>query len=145
MALPKELLTNIGRNRLKALIFFDINGTIIMRDRRTDLPYYQAIDKCLGLTDGMAGVDNSARSDQDVFREVLRNHQIAYSDALWQNFLTVFSDCLKSFQTSDIWRQNVDVVPFIKKLANSKHHLALISGELHCRSGTKKSHRPLWQ
>ncbi len=130
---------------MKALIFFDINGTIIMRDQRTDLPYYQAIDKCLGLTDGMAGVDNSARSDQAVFREVLRNHHIAYSGALWQNFLAVFGDCLKSFQTSNIWRQNVDVVPFIKKLANSKHHLALLSGELEIAARFKLQKIGVWQ
>ncbi len=130
---------------MRALIFFDINGTIVARDERTDLPYYRAIDKCLGLTDGMAGVDNSARSDHDVFQEVLRNHHIAYSTALWQKFLTVFGDCLKSFQTSDIWRQNGDAVPFIKKLVNSQHHLALITGELALAAQFKLEKVGVWQ
>ncbi len=59
---------------MTALIFFDINGTIIKRDSRTDIPYGKAVDEFLGLENGMEGVDTSARSDKDVFMEVLEKN-----------------------------------------------------------------------
>ncbi len=130
---------------MKALIFFDINGTIIERDSRTDQAYCEALDQCLNITNSMADVDNSARSDQDVFREVLSKYKIAYSDALWQSFLALFKDKLNAFKTTNIWRQNVDAVPFIKSLAKSPHHLALITGELKMAAQYKLAKVGVWQ
>ncbi len=130
---------------MKALFFFDINGTIIERDARTDQPYREALDQCLNITDSMADVDNSARSDQDVFREVLSKHNISYSDAVWQSFLALFKAKLDIYKASDIWRQNVDAVPFIKKLAKSPHQLALITGELQIAAQYKLARVGVWQ
>lgn len=130
---------------MRALLLFDINGTIVARDERTDLPYYEAIDACFNLTNGMAGIDNSARSDQDVFREVLAKHNIAYDDAHWQNFLDVFEQKLDKYQDSDIWRPNVDAVSFIEKLAASPHQLAIVSGELAIAAQYKLEKVGVWQ
>ncbi len=130
---------------MKALIFFDINGTILERDSRTDLPYYQAVDELLGAKDAMAGIDNSARSDQDVFREALAKNGINYSDRLWQRFLKLYESKLKHFADDDIWRQNVDAVPFIKKLAHSNHALSLITGELKVGAQYKLQRVGVWQ
>ncbi len=130
---------------MKALFFFDINGTIIERDIRTDQPYREALDACLNIKNSMAGVDNSARSDQDVFREVLNKHGISYSAAIWQSFLTLFNAKLNTYRTSDIWRRNVDAVPFIKRLAKSPHQLALITGELQMAAQYKLEKVGVWQ
>ncbi|PID79444.1 MAG: hypothetical protein CSB19_02325 [Clostridiales bacterium] len=130
---------------MKALIFFDINGTIIERDSRTDLPYYLAVDKLLGIKNAMAGIDNSARSDQDVFREALVNHGVNYSDHLWQRFLKLYEAELDNFKRTDIWRKNVDVVPFIEELAQSKHALSLITGELKVGAQHKLQKIGVWQ
>ncbi len=130
---------------MRALIFFDINGTILERDSRTDLPYFLAVDQLLGAKDAMAGIDNSARSDQDVFREALNKNGIDYNSNLWQRFLTLYASKLNSFKTTDIWRPNVDAVPFIEKLANSKHALSLISGELKIGAQYKLQSVGVWQ
>ncbi len=130
---------------MNALIFFDINGTIIERDARTDLAYHEALDDCLNIKNSMAGVDNSARSDQDVFREVLSNHNIAYDNTIWQAFLTLFETKLDAYNTRDIWRKNVDAVPFIEKLAKSPHQLSLITGELKIAAQYKLTKVGVWQ
>jgi len=70
---------------MKPLIFFDINGTLITRDARTDLPFSRAVDRFLGSEDGMAGVDTSARSDKDVFMEVLTNHKKQFTERRWDS------------------------------------------------------------
>lgn len=112
------------------LIIFDINGTIIKRDERTDLPYSIAINKLLGAKNAMEGVDTSARSDKDVFIEVLKNFNINFTDSIWEKFLSLYRKELDTFKNTDIWRENVDVVDFIKYLSAKKYPLALISGEL---------------
>lgn len=68
---------------MRKIIFFDINGTLIERDSRTDLPFSYAVDSLLSVENAMEGVDTAARSDQDVFIEVLRKHKVEYTDELW--------------------------------------------------------------
>ncbi|MFO7897174.1 MAG: haloacid dehalogenase-like hydrolase [Candidatus Cloacimonadales bacterium] len=115
---------------MERIIFFDINGTIIQRDARTDLPYELAIDDYLQLENGMKGVDTSARSDKDVFREVLQNCGKEFSEPLWQGFLAVYQAYLEKYSKTDIWRANVDVKEWLAEISSSEFKLALISGEL---------------
>jgi phosphoglycolate phosphatase len=90
------------------LIFFDINGTIIERDDRTDLPYIEAANELLYTDNAMKDVNNAARSDMDVFREILLNHKVDYTEALWTNFLQIYEKKLEKYKTTDIWRVNKD-------------------------------------
>ncbi len=113
-----------------SLIFFDINGTIVKRDKRTDMPYSEAVDEFLGISEGMKGVDTSARSDKDVFMEVLENCGKSFSEDLWRGFLRVYEKKLIKFRDTDVWRANADAVEFIKKLYKESCRLSLISGEL---------------
>lgn len=115
---------------MTALIFFDINGTIIKRDSRTDIPYGKAVDEFLGLENGMEGVDTSARSDKDVFMEVLEKTDKSFSQDLWQGFMKTYTKHLDAFKTSDVWRENVDACSFIDKLSKTDHKLSMITGEL---------------
>ncbi len=115
---------------MRELIFFDINGTLIERDERTDEIYLIALNELLGTEDAMAGVDNSARSDHDVFKEVLANHGMAYNDAIWRQFLDLYAEHLEVHKQSDIWRANVDVLDYLEELARTDVALALITGEL---------------
>jgi len=115
---------------MTALIFFDINGTVIKRDSRTDIPYAKAIDIFLNLEDGMEGVNTSARSDKDVFIEVLGKTNQTFSDELWKGFMAEYTKQLESFKTTDVWRANADAVSFIEKLSTTDHKLSMITGEL---------------
>ena len=130
---------------MKALIFFDINGTIIKRDHRTDLPYGYAINKLLSTENAMDGVDTSARSDRDVFIEVLGKYEKKYSEKLWNDFLTLYIEQLEIFTDSDVWRENADAIQFIKKLSSTNHMLSLITGELSIGAEYKLKKLEIWQ
>lgn len=130
---------------MKTLICFDINGTLIARDSRTDLPYSQAVDRLLGKENAMEGVDTSARSDQDVFMEILRNHQLTYTEALWKTFLGLYEEALEAWKDTDVWRENADAVSFVHELADSgRYHLALITGELTMGAAYKLGKLGIW-
>jgi len=128
-----------------ALIFFDINGTIIKRDSRTDIPYQRAIDFFLSTEDAMEGVDTSARSDQDVFIEVLGKYNEEYTEEKWHEFLKLYQQQLEDFKSSDVWRENADAVEFIQKLSNTDHKLSLISGELSIGAEYKLEKIGVWK
>ncbi len=115
---------------MKPLIFFDINGTLITRDEKTDLPFSRAVDRFLDSHGGMEGIDTSARSDKDVFIEVLANHKMQFTERQWDFFLSLYEEELARFAESDIWRPNADVCPFIRHLFERDYPLALITGEL---------------
>lgn len=127
------------------LIFFDINGTIIKRDKRTDLPFEYAITNLLKLENPMTGVDTSARSDKDVFMEILDKNAIKYDEALWDSFLLLYEEQLIVFKDTDVWRANVDAVPFIEWLATTNHELSLITGELSIGAKYKLEKIGVWK
>ena len=130
---------------MKPLLFFDINGTLITRDERTDLPFSQAVDRFLDSKGGMDGIDTSARSDKDVFMEVLANHKIQFTERQWDFFLSLYEEELKSFASSDIWRPNADAFPFVKSLSEKGYPLALITGELSVGAEYKLRRIGLWE
>ena len=127
------------------LIFFDINGTIIERDERTDLPFAYAMKNLINVEDPMKNVDTSARSDKDVFMEVLRNFEVEFTESLWQEFLRLYKIQLEVFKDSDVWRDNVDAVEFIKWLSQTNHHLSLITGELSIGAKYKLEKIGVWK
>jgi len=127
------------------LIFFDINGTIVKRDERTDLPYIEAANELLYTDNAMKDINNAARSDMDVFREILMNHTIEYTEALWTNFLEIYERKLEEYKSTDIWRINKDAKKFIEKLAKTDHKLALITGELEIGARFKLEKVGVWQ
>jgi len=130
---------------MKTLVFFDINGTIIKRDSRTDVPFSQAVDEFFNIENGMDGVDTTARSDKDVLMEVLNNFNIPFSDNLWKGFLNKYEKKLKEFEKTDVWRENADAVGFIKKLYEKGHQLSLISGELSIGAKYKLEKIDVWK
>lgn len=129
---------------MRALIFFDINGTLIKRDSRTDLPYAEAIDEVLGLKDGMRGINTSARSDQDVFMEVLALNSLTYSESLWQTFLGVYEEKLQAYRHTDVWRENADAISFVTALSKTPHCLTMITGELSLGAKYKLEKLGIW-
>jgi phosphoglycolate phosphatase-like HAD superfamily hydrolase len=130
---------------MKALIFFDINGTIIKRDQRTDIPYQKAIDILLKVDNGMNGVDTSARSDKDVFMEVLDKYNQIFTEKLWLEFMDIYLNQLEAFKNTDIWRENADVLGFLQKLSSTKHKLSLITGELSIGAKYKLEKIDVWK
>jgi len=130
---------------MRNLIFFDINGTIVKRDSRTDLPYNKAIDLFLKTENAMDGVNNSARSAKDVFIEVLAKYNQNFSDDKWSNFLKIYEEQLKKFKTTDVWRENVDAISFIEKLSKTEHKIALITGELSIGAKYKLEKLGVWK
>ncbi|MBI9012757.1 MAG: HAD family hydrolase [Clostridiales bacterium] len=130
---------------MKYLIFFDINGTIIQRDERTDLPFEYAMKELLSIDNPMNSIDTSARSDKDVFMEILSNFNIEFNETLWSDFLRLYEKQLILFKDSDVWRENVDAVPFIKWLSGTEHDLALITGELSIGAQYKLEKIGVWQ
>lgn len=126
------------------LIFFDINGTLIERDSRTDLPFACAVNQLLSVNDAMAGVNTSARSDQDVFMEILNNFGLAYSDEKWQDFLSLYEIQLKEWEHTDVWRPNADALDFVKNLSKTDHKLSLITGELTMGAAYKLTKLGIW-
>lgn len=129
---------------MNKLIFFDINGTLIKRDSRTDIPYNNAINIFLNIENGMDGVNTSARSDKDVFIEVLEKHNKVFTEDKWNTFLNVYEEQLEKFKSSDVWRSNADSVEFINKLKNTKHKLSLITGELSIGASYKLKKIGIW-
>lgn len=130
---------------MKYLIFFDINGTIIKRDERTDLPFTYAINKLLSLDNAMDNVDTSARSDKDVFIEVIAKKNLQFNEDLWQKFLILYEEQLNSFWDTDVWRENVDAIAFIKYVHEAGHLLSLITGELSIGAEYKLKKLGVWQ
>ncbi len=129
---------------MKALIFFDINGTIITRDERTDIPYGEAIDILLGTEYAMEGVNTSARSDKDVFKEVLDKFGHTFTEDLWERFLGIYEDQLEEFKTTDVWRENADAISFIEQLSKTDHKLSMITGELSIGAKYKLEKLGVW-
>ncbi|MEA3266838.1 MAG: haloacid dehalogenase-like hydrolase [Candidatus Fermentibacteria bacterium] len=129
---------------MKILILFDINGTLIKRDERTDIPFSNAVNTLLGTEDSMAGVDTSARSDKDVLIEVLNNLGKEFSETIWNQFLELYLLQLERFAETDVWRANVDAVPFVKKLYKAGYPLALITGELSLGARYKLKKIGIW-
>jgi len=127
------------------LIFFDINGTIIERDARTDLPFEAAVKQLINMDNPMDGVDTSARSDKDVLMEILSKFHIKFTDLLWDNFLVLYKEQLENFKSTDVWRDNVDAVEFIQWLSQTNHKLSLITGELDIGAQYKLEKIDVWQ
>lgn len=126
------------------LILFDINGTLITRDARTDLPYAAAVNALFGVTYAMEGVDTSARSDKDVFMEVCGRQGHEFTPEKWETFLTLYTGELKRYAGTDVWRANADAVPFVRRLWNRRYALALISGELSVGAAYKLRKIGIW-
>lgn len=129
---------------MKPIVFFDINGTLIERDQRTDLPFIKAVDELLGMKNTMKGIDTAARSDQDVFREALSKSGVTYTEKLWLKFLTLYETHLNQYAQDDIWRPNVDAVEFVERLSKFNVTLALITGELSMGAAYKLKKIGLW-
>jgi len=127
------------------LIFFDINGTIVKRDDRTDLPYIEAANELLYTDNAMKNVNNAAKSDMAVFREILINHNVEYTEALWTNFLQIYEKKLEKYKTTDIWRVNKDAKKFIEKLSKTEHKLGIITGELKIGAKFKLEKIGVWK
>lgn len=126
------------------LIFFDINGTLILRDQRTDIPFSRAVDEFLGVSGAMRGVDTSARSDKDVFIEVLSRHGAGFSPESWARFLGLYTAELEAFSGTDVWRENDEAVRFVKALHRRDYILALITGELGIGAEFKLKKLGIW-
>ncbi len=129
---------------MSTLIFFDINGTLIKRDARTDLPYTYALNKLLGVENSMDGINTSARSDKDVFLEALEKQDRQFSETLWSEFLVLYQEQLEQFKTSDVWRENVDAISFVEKLSSVLPTLSLITGELSIGAQYKLEKLGIW-
>lgn len=127
------------------LIFFDINGTIIKRDKRTDIPYSKAVSLLLNRENPMEGVDTSARSDKDVLMEVLQNHDKAFNENIWSQFLDLYKKQLEKFKSTDVWRENADAIGFIEKLSKKDYNLSLITGELSIGAKYKLEKLGVWK
>ena len=129
---------------MNALLFFDINGTLIERDARTDLPYSNALNRLLGTDNAMDGVDTSARSDKDVFMEVLQKKGISFDDDTWQKFLKLYGSELELFKNTDVWRGNADSTDFVRAMYDSGYTMALITGELSMGAEYKLRKTGIW-
>ncbi|MBS4538535.1 HAD family hydrolase [Clostridium sp. D2Q-11] len=130
---------------MSSLIFFDINGTIIKRDNRTDIPYNNAIDQYLNVENGMDEIDTSARSDKDVFMEVLDKYGQEFSEEKWNGFLQVYREQLEEFKTTNVWRENADAKSILEKLSKTNHKLSLITGELSIGAQYKLGKIGVWK
>ncbi len=130
---------------MDTLVFFDINGTLIARDERTDIPYALAVDELIGKPDTMKGVDSSARSDRDVLQEVLRRFGFPYRDSLWTQFLQLYEKKLDEYRLTDVWRPNGDALDYVAYLLDRPVCLGLISGELQIGARYKLEKLGIWQ
>ncbi len=126
------------------IIFFDINGTLIKRDERTDIPYENSVKKLLNIEKPMVGVDTSARSDKDVLIEILNKNNIAFTNSLWDKFLKIYQNELEKFKNTDVWRENADAISFVSYLYDKKYSLALITGELSIGAKYKLEKLGIW-
>lgn len=129
----------------KTLILFDINGTLIKRDERTDIPFSLAIDLLFEKPDLMAGVNTAARSDKDVFIEVSGKVGLAFDETLWRQFLEIYSLQLLAHADTDIWRENADAINYVKALHDKGYALGLITGELESGAMFKLKKLDIWQ
>lgn len=129
---------------MSTLIFFDINGTLIKRDARTDLPYTYALNKLLQVEDSMDGINTSARSDKDVFMEALDKKTLKFSEGLWAQFLELYQEQLEIFKSSDIWRENADAINFVETLSKKHSTFSLITGELSIGAEYKLKKLGIW-
>jgi len=93
----------------------------------------------------MKGVDTSARSDKDVFMEVLEKQKRVFSEDLWTGFLKEYESELKKFADTDVWRENVDAKKYIEKLRKLGYKLSLISGELSMGAEYKLKKLGVWK
>lgn len=135
---------NRKEGMMNTLIIFDINGTIIQRDSRTDIPYSKSADELLNAYNAMKGIDTSARSDKDVFMEVLRNAGVVFEDRLWSKFLKIYEKNLELFKNTDIWRENAGSTDFINRLYNKGYPLTLMTGELRIGARFKLEKMGVW-
>lgn len=129
---------------MSTLIFFDINGTLIKRDARTDLPYTYALNKLLKVENSMDGINTSARSDKDVFMEALDKQKLTFAEALWSEFLGLYKEQLEIFKTSDVWRENADAITFVETLSKKISTFSLITGELSIGAEYKLEKLGIW-
>lgn len=129
---------------MSTLIFFDINGTLIKRDVRTDLPYTYALNKLLQVEDSMDGINTSARSDKDVFMEALDKKTLKFSEKLWAQFLGLYQEQLEIFKSSDVWRENADAIDFVETLSKKVSTFSLITGELSIGAEYKLEKLGIW-
>jgi len=129
---------------METMIFFDINGTLIARDERTDIPYALAVDELIGQGNAMKGVDTSARSDHDVLLEVLRRFGLPFRDNLWSQFLHIYEKKLEEYKESDVWRPNADALEYVNYLLGKPVYLGLISGELRIGARYKLEKLGIW-
>ncbi len=130
---------------MKPLILFDVNGTLIKRDSRTDLPYEYAVNELLSIENGLEGVNTSARSDVDVLMEILEKRGLEYSDELWKKFMIQYIKQLEAYKETDVWRENSTAIEFVTRLANAGYPLALITGELSIGAEYKLKKLGIWQ
>ncbi len=130
---------------MKPLILFDVNGTLIKRDSRTDLPYEYAVNELLSIENSLEGVNTSARSDVDVLMEILEKRGLEYTDKLWNKFMTLYMKQLEAYKSTDVWRENSTAVEFVTKLADAGYPLALITGELSIGAKYKLTKLGVWQ
>jgi phosphoglycolate phosphatase-like HAD superfamily hydrolase len=130
---------------MKTIVFFDINGTLIERDERTDLPFSNAVDEVLGIKNAMKDVNTAARSDKDVFLEILTNHNMKFTEALWDKFVDAYTLKLEAYKFTDVWRPNADAIEFVEKLANTSVYMSLITGELSMGAQYKLEKIGLWK
>lgn len=129
---------------MSIMIFFDVNGTLIARDERTDIPYAEAVDELIGREGAMKGINTSARSDHDVLLEVLRRFGVPYSDYLWKRFLETYEKKLEAYKETDVWRPNADALEYLGFLRQRPVQLGLISGELKIGARYKLEKLGIW-
>ena len=129
---------------MSTLIFFDINGTLIKRDARTDLPYTYALNNLLQVENSMDGINTSARSDKDVFMEALEKQSLEFCEDQWVDFLRLYQEQLEIFKTSDVWRENADAINFVETLSKKISHFSLITGELSIGAEYKLEKLGIW-
>ena len=129
---------------MSSLIFFDINGTLVRRDERTDISLSRAVDQCLEVKGAMKGVDTSARSDRDVFMEVVRRFHRPFTESLWKKFMGIYREELEAFSHTDIWRENPGAVGCVRFLSDRGIPLSLITGELRVGARYKLEKLGIW-
>ncbi|MGM0378392.1 MAG: HAD family hydrolase [Bacillota bacterium] len=130
---------------MSKLIFFDVNGTLIQRDKNTDNSFENAADILLNTKNSMKTVDTSGRSNQDIFNEILKKHNRSFNNKLWNDFLKIYKNELEKSKNTDIWRKNVDILSFLKKLESTDYKLGLITGELKIGAKFKLKKVGLWK
>ena len=130
---------------MNKLIFFDVNGTLIQRDKNTDNSFENAADILLNTNNSMKTIDTSGRSNRDIFNEILNKHDRSFNHKLWENFLKIYKKELEKSKNTNIWRKNTDILSFLKKLESSDYKLGLITGELEVGAKFKLKKVGLWK